>query len=178
MSPGDRTNLRPPVRRGSTVGSVCVVTSLERLIREEQELQFERFDHDTAWALGLALIEAARAVGAPLAIDIRRNGHQLFHAALHGTSPDNDAWLRRKTRVVDRFGHSSLYVGERARQEGTTFEEQMRLHPDRYAAHGGAFPITVRGVGVVGTVAVSGLPQLEDHAFVVRVLSEFLRVAP
>jgi uncharacterized protein (UPF0303 family) len=36
--------------------------------------------------------------------------------------------------------------------------------------------VTVRGVGVVGTVAVSGLPQLEDHAFVVRVLSAFLEV--
>jgi Haem degrading protein HbpS-like len=65
------------------------VTSLERLIREEQELQFDRFDHDTAWALGVALVEAARAAGAPLAIDIRCNGHELFHAALHGTAPDN-----------------------------------------------------------------------------------------
>ena len=150
------------------------MTSLERLLDQERELQFDRFDHETAWALGVALVDAARAAGAPLAVDIRRNGHQLFHAALDGTSPDNDAWLARKTRVVDRFGHSSLYVGERARQEGTTFEEQMRLDADAYAAHGGAFPVTVRGVGVVGTVAVSGLPELEDHAFVVGVLSAFL----
>ena len=152
------------------------MSSLERLLREEQELQFDRFDHETAWALGVALVDAAREADAPLAVDIRRNGHQLFHAALDGTSPDNDAWLARKTRVVDRFGHSSLYVGERARQEGTTFEEQMRLDRDAYAAHGGAFPVAVRGVGVVGTVAVSGLPELEDHAFVVRVLSAFLGV--
>lgn len=150
------------------------MTSLERLLRQERELQFDRFDHETAWALGVALVDAARAAGAPLAVDIRRNGHQLFHAALDGTSPDNDAWLARKSRVVDRFGHSSLYIGERARQEGTTFEEQMRLDADAYAAHGGAFPVTVRGVGVVGTVAVSGLPELEDHAFVVGVLSAFL----
>jgi uncharacterized protein (UPF0303 family) len=152
------------------------MSSLERLLREEQELQFDGFDHETAWALGVALVDAAREADAPLAVDIRRNGHQLFHAALDGTSTDNDAWLARKTRVVDRFGHSSLYVGERARQEGTTFEEQMRLDPDVYAAHGGAFPVAVRGVGVVGTVAVSGLPELEDHAFVVRVLSAFLGV--
>ena len=107
---------------------------------------------------------------------MRRNGQQLFHAALPGTAPDNDAWIVRKTRVVDRFGRSSLNVGERARQAGTTFEEQMRLDPDLYAAHGGAFPVTVRGVGVIGTVAVSGLPQLEDHRLVVEVLSEFLGV--
>jgi uncharacterized protein (UPF0303 family) len=53
----------------------------------------------------------------------------------------------------------------------------MRLDPDLYAAHGGAFPVNVRGVGVVGTVAVSGLPQLEDHALVVEVLAEFLGVS-
>jgi uncharacterized protein (UPF0303 family) len=40
--------------------------------------------------------------------------------------------------------------------------------------HGGAFPIIVRNVGVVGTVTVSGLPQEEDHRPVVDVLREFL----
>jgi uncharacterized protein (UPF0303 family) len=148
--------------------------SLEQLTREEEELQFTRFDFDTAWALGVALVEAARAAGAPLTVDLRRNGQQLFHAALPGTAPDNDRWIERKTRVVDRFGRSSLLVGERARQQGTSFEAQMRLDPDRYAAHGGAFPVTVRGVGVIGTVAVSGWPQLQDHAFVVDVLRRFL----
>ncbi|MFN0281981.1 MAG: heme-binding protein, partial [Kineosporiaceae bacterium] len=40
--------------------------------------------------------------------------------------------------------------------------------------HGGAFPVHVVGVGVVGTVAVSGLPQAEDHAFVVEQLRHYL----
>jgi uncharacterized protein (UPF0303 family) len=153
---------------------VAATPSLEELLAQEAELQFERFDHDTAWALGVALVDAARADEAPLVVDIRRNGQQLFHFALPGTAADNDAWIARKTRVVDRFGHSSFFVGERARREGTTFEAQMRLDPDAYAAHGGAFPLTVRGVGVVGTIAVSGLPQLEDHELVVRVLRAFL----
>ena len=148
--------------------------SLDALAREEAELQFEAFGFEEAWALGVALVEAARADGLPVTVDVRRNGQQLFHAALPGTAPDNDAWLQRKARVVDRFGHSSLHVGERARQAGTTFEAQMRLDPDEYAAHGGAFPVIVRGTGVVGTVGVSGLPQLEDHAFVVAQLRAFL----
>jgi uncharacterized protein (UPF0303 family) len=45
------------------------------------------------------------------------------------------------------------------------------------APHGGAFPIIIRGVGVVGTITVSGLPQAEDHAFVVRMIAEHLGVA-
>ena len=147
---------------------------LDELLREEAELQFDAFGHETAWALGVALVEAARADGLAVTIAIRRNGQRLFHAALEGTAPDNDAWLDRKARVVDRFGHSSFYVGERARQGGTTFEAQMRLDPDAYAAHGGCFPLVLRGTGVVGSVGVSGLPQLEDHRFVVRVLRAFL----
>jgi uncharacterized protein (UPF0303 family) len=156
-----------------TADSLPTVDSLDR---EERALRFERFDHQTAWELGLALVAKARAADAPVTVDIRRGGQQLFHAALPGTAPDNDAWILRKQRVVERFGRSSLNVGERARQAGTTFEEQMRLDPDLYAAHGGAFPVTVRGVGVVGAVAVSGLPQVEDHRLVVEVLSEFLGV--
>ena len=65
-------------------------------------------------------------------------------------------------------------LAELTRQEGTTFEAQMRLDPDLYAAHGGAFPVTLRGTGVIGTVAVSGLPELEDHSFAMEQLSAFL----
>lgn len=65
-------------------------------------------------------------------------------------------------------------MGARFRAKGTTFEESSRLDPDTYAAHGGSFPIIVEGVGVVGAVTVSGLPQLQDHRFVVEALEEFL----
>jgi uncharacterized protein (UPF0303 family) len=147
---------------------------LARLRADEAALVFDRFDEDDAWRLGTRLVEAARAEGLPVAISIRRNGQRLFHAALPGASADNDAWLDRKCRVVDRYGASSYAVGVRCLVEGTTFEESSRLDPDRYAAHGGAFPLRIAGVGVVGTVAVSGLPQADDHAFVVRELRRFL----
>jgi uncharacterized protein (UPF0303 family) len=148
--------------------------SLAELAAEEEELFFGGFTNDDAWDLGAALVAAARRDGAPVAVDISRHGHQLFHAALPGTSPDNDSWIQRKTRVVHRFGHSSLYVRQASIERGTTFEEEFGLDPAHYAAHGGAFPIVVRSVGPVGAVVVSGLPQLEDHRMVVAAIRAHL----
>jgi uncharacterized protein (UPF0303 family) len=83
-------------------------------------------------------------------------------------------WIERKIRVVRRFGHSSYLVGQTYRDRGTTFEEQSHLEAALYAAHGGCFPIILRGTGPVGTVTVSGLPQLDDHRLVVEALGLFL----
>lgn len=141
---------------------------------EEARLQFRRFTNDVAIALGLKLADVARGESKAITIDISRNGQQLFHLALPGTSADNDAWLERKKRVVTRYGKSSFHVGAMFRAQGTTFEQKSRLDPDLYAAAGGGFPVIVRDVGVVGVVAVSGLPQAEDHELVVRVLQAFL----
>ena len=147
---------------------------LDELAGQESRLVFDHFDEDTAWALGVALREAALSAALPVAISIRRNGQRLFHAALPGSSADNDGWLERKCAVVDRYGRSSLRVGEQFRVDGGSFDVDSRLPVSEYAAHGGAFPILVRGTGCVGTVAVSGLPQLDDHRLVVEVLEAFL----
>ncbi|WP_329279147.1 heme-degrading domain-containing protein [Streptomyces sp. NBC_00691] len=141
---------------------------------QEARLVLPRFTYEDAWTLGSMLVGIARERGAPVAIDIRRGPQQLFHCALPGSSADNDAWIDRKRRVVERYGVSSFLVGARFRAKGTTFEASSRLDPDRYAAHGGAFPVAVEGAGVIGSVTVSGLPQAEDHAMVVEALERLL----
>ena len=160
---------------GSSTGSAVTERALlDELQAQESRLVFDRFDENIAWALGVALREAALAAARPVAISIRRNGQRLFHAALPGSSTDNDGWLDRKMAVVDRYGRSSLRVGEQFRVDGGSFDTDSRLDPSTYAAHGGAFPILVRGTGCVGAVAVSGLPELEDHGLVVEALEAFL----
>ena len=148
--------------------------SVAELAAEEQDLQFTRFTADDAWDLGSALVAAGRRRELPIAVDITRNRHQLFHAALSGATPDNDSWIRRKTAVVDRFGHSSLYMRTLCAQDGSTLQEKFLLDEREFAAHGGAFPILVRDVGPVGAVVVSGLPQVEDHRMVVAALRAHL----
>ncbi|MGY1736083.1 heme-degrading domain-containing protein [Geodermatophilus sp. SYSU D00684] len=148
--------------------------TVAELAAEEDELRFTTFTNDDAWDLGSALVATARRADAPVAVEIRRNGHRLFSAALTGATPDNADWIARKARTVHRFGHSSLYVRQSWIERGTTFEESSGLDPRRYAAHGGAVPVVVRDVGPVGVVVVSGLPQLEDHRMVVAAIRAHL----
>ncbi|MCR8575575.1 heme-degrading domain-containing protein [Streptomyces sp. Isolate_219] len=147
---------------------------IRELAAQEERLVLDTFSNDDAWQLGKLLVELAQERGAAVTIGIRRGAQQLFHCALPGTSADNDAWIARKSAVVERYAESSYLVGARFRAKGRTFEESSRLDADRYAAHGGAFPLRLRGTGVVGVVAVSGLPQADDHALVVEALERYL----
>ena len=155
----------------------AMTSELQDLIAEieaqERELVLTRFDNTDAWRLGCLLVELATARQLPVAIDIRRGTQQLFHAALPGSVADNDTWIERKVRVVQRYGASSYLVGRRLAAKGQELDASMGVEPAEYAAHGGAFPIRIADVGVVGVVTVSGLPQADDHALVVEALRAF-----
>ena len=147
---------------------------LKQLEAQEQELQFDRFSNEDAVALGLSLYETAKKNNLPVTIDITRNGHQLFHLSMPGTSPDNDQWVARKIKLVNRMGMSSFRVGTLLRSLGMTLEERFELSHYEYAAHGGCFPVILKGTGHIGTVTISGLAQEDDHAMVVDAIRAYL----
>ena len=151
---------------------------MENLLKElevqEQQLQFDRFSNEDAVALGLRLYETAKEKNLPVTIDITRNGHQLFHLSMPGTSPDNDQWVARKIKLVNRMGMSSFRVGTLLRSLGMTLEERFELSHYEYAAHGGCFPVILKGTGLIGTVTISGLTQEADHALAVEAIRAYL----
>ncbi len=144
---------------------------LETLLAQERDLQFESFGYADAWAVGSRVVELATRRGLSITTSLVFGEQQVFHSALEGTSADNDDWLAKKFRVVRRFSHASLTVGTQFRARGLDFAVDSGLDPRLYAAHGGAFPIRVRG-SLVGILGVSGLTQIEDHELVVEVLTE------
>ena len=139
---------------------------------ELAELQLPRFTTEDAHQLGLILLGHARERRLPVTIDVTRGTQVVFHVAMEGTSADNDDWVRRKTRTVQRFALPSLLVGLRPRIAGGRIEDEAWFDERRYAAHGGCFPVMVRDVGMVATVTVSGLTQADDPALVVEALRE------
>jgi uncharacterized protein (UPF0303 family) len=147
---------------------------IARIAAQEATLVFPRFDLDTAWALGAGLRDAALARKAPLAIDISLRDRPLFHAALPGSTGENTDWLRRKRNTVLHFSKSSYGVGLSLAAKGETLEAKHGLPTRDYAAHGGGFPLLVKGLGCIGAVTVSGLPQRQDHVLVVEALALML----
>lgn len=148
---------------------------IERVEEEVQTLQFGSFSQDDALALGLLIVELATQRELPVAVDIRRGSHVLFHVSLPGATPDNGFWVERKARTAERYAIPSLLVGLRGRLDGGRAEDSGWFDESAYAAHGGSFPIYLRGTGPVATVTVSGLPQKADHELVVEALTKFTR---
>ena len=132
------------------------------------DLVLPTFDEGIAWQLGMALVALAQAGHLPIVINIRTANRTLFHAALPGSAALNDAWARRKSNTALMFGEASFLVGTRNREKGETLARHG-LDPADYADNGGAVPIVTAG-GVVAVCTVSGLPQAEDHALVVRAI--------
>jgi uncharacterized protein (UPF0303 family) len=153
--------------------SMGVAEDLDRVSLQERELQFAAFDEQTAWRLGSRLRALAEERSLSIVVDVRRFGQPLFYTALQGTTPDNVEWVKRKSNVVARFHRSSYGVGLTMKSKNDSLEARGLPISD-YASHGGSFPLTVQGAGIIGSVTVSGLPQRADHELVVEVLCELL----
>ena len=144
---------------------------LERIAQQEAVFVFDKFDANTAWELGARIKAVAERRGVAVAFDVTLNGATVFYHGMPGTTLDHADWIRRKRAVAHRFQRPSYVVALWLQRDGTTLAESHGASAAEYAPHGGAFPIRVKNVGVVGTVTVSGVPQRDDHGIVVEALA-------
>lgn len=148
--------------------------TIEELKEQERRLVLPAADLATLHALGRRLYDAAVADGLPLTVQVRLGERLVFSASAPGSAAVNERWAARKSRVAHVFERSSLRVRLEHERDGHDVNALNGLPVDAYAAHGGAFPLRVPNVGFVGSVVVSGLPQVQDHELVVGVLEAFL----
>jgi uncharacterized protein (UPF0303 family) len=149
--------------------------SLDTIKRQEEALQFTSFDNDAALTIGNKIVEMAKADKVAVTVDVSVNRNPLFFHAMAGTSPNNADWIRRKSNLVNRTGHASFFTHTQAVERGQDFNNLPTFDSKDFAAHGGSFPIVVKGTGQVGTITVSGLAGVDDHALVVRALKWYLK---
>lgn len=142
---------------------------------QEDRLRFTSFDEETAWALGTSMRERALAKRLPFVIDIRTGIRPLFYCALPGSVAENADWVRRKVNTVYRFEAASYRIGLEHKKSGKAFDQSRGINPIDFAPAGGGFPIRI-GPVVIGCVTVSGVPQRDDHNFVVECLADVLKV--
>ena len=132
------------------------------------------------WALevGLDIRGRVAALGKAVVVDVRFWDRRLFWFAMPGTTMDNEDWVRRKVEAVRRFHEEHLPAGAGGGDRRLLPPEAGPEAVAECVLAGGGFPLKVRGVGCVGAVTVSGLPQREDHEMVVAALAAALGVDP
>lgn len=147
-------------------------------LEEQKHLSFKQFDADVAWKLGTFAREltTSKYPSKGVIIDISlTTGHVLFRtASANGTNLDNDSWVERKKKLVNRTGKLSFYNGQKLRIKGVTLEESLNISQTEYAAHGGCVPIRLSGSHFhVATLTISGLSQDQDHLLAIEILKTF-----
>lgn len=144
----------------------------QQLEAELAELELPTFSQAEAVALGLLATDRAITQQLAIIIEVYHLGRLAYRAALPGSIPDSDDWLARKRRTVERYQRSTLATKVKYEERGTTFNESTGLSELDYAAHGGGMPVFVAGVGMAGGFYASGLPEVEDHRFLVACLRD------
>ena len=150
--------------------------SVKVLTMQEEILQFSHFTNEDARELGRYMVEEAARNDLPVAFSIRLNNvYTVFQYGFSGTNCSNELWMKRKENTVRMMEMSSLRLYMLLKLKQETLEDRG-LNAKDYVARGGAFPIRVEGVGVIGSVIVSGLDHMADHDFAVACISQSLRI--
>ena len=146
----------------------------EQLELEEQVLVLPHCDLKDAVTIGEIAVELAKRESLAISIEVRLGEWTVFHTALPGAKPDQPSWIARKARVVLATGHSTMLERVKAEEAEIDWYATYGLPEETHAIHGGGLPLNVSGQGLVGILLISGLPQVEDHLFGIRVITEFL----
>lgn len=154
---------------------VLVDERIERYVREEQELRFEVFDNHTAWEIGCAIVEKAMKEDLVIATSIRIGDFEVFKYGVLGTNAENDNWMSRKVNTVNHLQISSIHAAAILEKENQTMETYYNFNRENYVCCGGGFPVKLKSGELIGTIAVSGLPDYEDHQVIVDVLAGFVK---
>ena len=121
----------------------------EGLALEAATLQLSSLTQSEALEIGAIAQEIGLDRRLGIAIDVRMKDWIVFHASLPGSTPDNDSWIARKSRVVNATGNSTMYERVLAEEQRIDWYAVKGLSEELHAIHGGALPLNVVGLGLM-----------------------------
>ena len=135
-----------------------------------KKITLPKFSNDIGLKLVLKIINLARDRNQKIAVEICRINHSIFLYVDDSLPADKHNWLRRKANVAKHFEESSLSVKNDLKNGNMTLSETFQLSDKDYLAKGGSIPLFVENAGMIATVTVSGLTDVEDHQIIIDAL--------
>lgn len=135
-------------------------------------MELEQFNNRIALDMGMSIIDLAKSRNQHIAIEISRLNHTIFLYIDDKLPADKHNWLRRKANVTKHFEESSLSVKNDLINGKMTLKETFGLNHNDYVAKGGSIPIFIKNAGMIGTITVSGLSDVDDHQIILDALKE------
>lgn len=133
-----------------------------------QELVLKKFTQEDV----LQCFELLQKKNKKVAIEIFKNGRISLLYLPDQLNPDKIDWLKRKRNSVLYFGMSTKALNEKQNGDESLLVSKYSLDRSQYTIEMGAVPISVEGVGIIGSLAITGLTALEDHMLAIELLQE------
>ena len=143
------------------------------LLEHERSTTLISLNNEEALAIGKLATEIGISRNLPIAIQVQIGEWIVYKAALPGSKPENDGWIKRKANVVLLKHHSTMYERVLAEENSRDWHLDNGVEDATHAIHGGGFPLSTNE-GFKGILLISGLPQVEDHLLAVEILRTYL----
>jgi len=143
------------------------------LLEHELSTTLISLNNEDALAIGKLATEIGISRNLPIAIQVQIGEWIVYKAALPGSKPENDGWIKRKANVVLLKHHSTMYERVLAEENSRDWHLDNGVEDATHAIHGGGFPLSTKE-GFKGILLISGLPQVEDHLLAVEILKTYL----
>ncbi|MFI3284652.1 MAG: heme-binding protein [Erysipelotrichaceae bacterium] len=146
------------------------------ILEESEEINyiFQTFNAEKAYKIGSYIAEKAINEGYRLSVEIVVNNKLLFHFSTDTSTSDTNRWIKRKLNTVYHFQTSTKSLLKKNKGNEDILYSKYRLDLKEVTLTPGGFPIHVKGIGVIGAIAVSGLEPLQDHEMILEAIKQHL----
>ena len=144
-----------------------------QLLQQEDNLILSSLTNLEAMKIGELATKIGLERNLPIAIQVQIGDWVVYKAALPGSKPENDGWIKRKANVVLMKHHSTMYERVFAEENNRDWHSDNGVVDATHAIHGGGFPLCT-SEGFKGILLISGLPQVQDHLLAVEILKTYL----